>query len=171
MDAQEFFPSDEVGALQPCEIYVDEEGDWYYKEARIVRQDIIELFLGHIVFNDQAGFLIELNNRQCLLEAADTPFVISRVDRAVENTKEEKMILRLKYLQEPELLDPGTLYVGKDNVLYCRVLGGRFPARFSRPAYYQLTQWIQEDPQDGSFFIEINGQRHPILMTPHLSRQ
>lgn len=29
-------------------IYVDEEGDWYYQNDRIIREDILELFLSNL---------------------------------------------------------------------------------------------------------------------------
>jgi hypothetical protein len=60
--------------------------------------------------------------------------------------------------------------VGRENVLHCRIRDGAFPARFSRPAYYQIAQWIQEDPENGSFFIECDGKRYPIrVCDPALS--
>ena len=60
----------------------------------------------------------------------------------------------------PEALRPDTLFVGQQNVLYCRVKGGTFPARFIRAAYYQLAQYVEED--DGAFYLPLNGRNHVI---------
>jgi hypothetical protein len=70
----------------------------------------------------------------------------------------------LRHLQGFETLDPSTLKVGKDNVLYCRIRKGIFPARFSRAAYYRLAQWIEEDAGAGSFYLTLNGNRYTIEM-------
>jgi len=40
----------------------------------------------------------------------------------------------------------------------------RVRARFSRPAYYQLAQWIDEDPGTGGFSLRVGGRRFPIRM-------
>jgi hypothetical protein len=40
----------------------------------------------------------------------------------------------------------------------------RVRARFSRPAYYQLAQWIDEDPDAGGFCLNVGGKNYPIRM-------
>ena len=44
-----------------------------------------------------------------------------------------------------EALDPSTLEVGADNVLYARVKGGTHRARFLRSAYYHLSTNFESD--------------------------
>ena len=61
-----------------------------------------------------------------------------------------------------EELDLGTLYVGKENVLYCAVKNGRFPARFSRNSYYQLAEFIEQEEKEHSFFINLNNEKYLI---------
>lgn len=149
-------------AIAQCEIYVDEEAEWFHRGAKIIREDILELFYEHIILSEKHGYLIEWRNTRCALEAADTPFVISRVDRVAESQDNARFLLTLRHIQNPEPLAPETLTVGKHNVLYCRIRDGGFPARFSRPAYYQLAEWIAEEPDSGRFFLEINGVKHYI---------
>ncbi len=71
-------------------------------------------------------------------------------------------MIRLKHLPEVESLDPSTLRIGKDNIPYCAVRNGQYRARFSRPAYYQLANWIDFDPISEFFFLELNGIRYPV---------
>jgi hypothetical protein len=54
-----------------------------------------------------------------------------------------------------ERLDPATLSIGQENVLYCKVKG-EFPARFLRPAYYQLMEALVET-EDG-YAVKIGGR-------------
>lgn len=159
------FPSSSGNAFEvnPSDIFVDAEGDWYYKGNPIVREDIIELFLKSLRLNAEGIFSIEWGGQKCPLRVVDTPFVVSRADRVTGGSGDEQVSLKLRHLSDPEVLDARTLRVGKENVLYCRVRGGRFPARFSRPAYYQIAEWIDQDQASGEFYLELNADRYPVL--------
>ena len=149
--------------LEPCEIYVDKEGDWHHKGNRIIREDIIDLFVQNLSLTEEGSYLIQIGQNRCVLDVADTPFVVSRVDlHRKESSGEEEILLSLRHIAGVEALEAATLYVGKENVLYCRIRNGKFPARFSRPAYYQLAEWIEEDAATDGFYLELNGRRHPI---------
>ncbi len=149
--------------MPPSGVYVDEEGDWYYQKERIIREDIVELFLANLSLVPDGPYFIDWRGQRCALEVADTPFIVTRVDRVrLDAGHREEIILRLKHLADTEVLDPSTLRVGKDNIPYCTVRKGLYRARFSRPAYYQLAAWIDFDPVTQRFFIELNGTRYPF---------
>jgi hypothetical protein len=157
---QEGMARDELGA---GDIYVDAEGDWFYQGNKIIREDILAFFYDHLEYTADGIFAIVWKDQRCVLKVDDTPWVITRVDRGTsEEEGGEQVRLMLKHLSAPEFLDATTLWVGKDNVLHARVRSGRFPARFSRPAYYQIGEWIQEDPVSGEFLLEIGDERYPI---------
>lgn len=156
--------TEEAQGMLASDIAVDPEGDWTYQGNPIIREDIIEFFLDNLQLTPEGKYLIVWKQQRCLLEAADTPFVVARVDRRQTDDHRDEILLRLKHASAAEPLDPASLRVGEANVLYCRVRGGRFPARFSRPAYYQLADWISEDPQTGGFCLELNGRRTPIRL-------
>ncbi|RLB20203.1 MAG: hypothetical protein DRG71_10075, partial [Deltaproteobacteria bacterium] len=59
-----------------------------------------------------------------------------------------------------EELEPETLFVGNEDVLYCKVKGGKFPARFLRPAYYQLAEHIREE--EGQFYLFLGKEKYSI---------
>ena len=59
-----------------------------------------------------------------------------------------------------EALLPDSLFVGKENVLYCKVKSGLFPARFNRAAYYQLAEYIEEEGKN--YFLPLNGRKYVI---------
>lgn len=145
-------------------LFVDAEGDWYHDGAMIFRENIISLFLENLTVSPSGTYQVQCNQEPYDLKAADTPFVVSRVDRTSPEAAPEKeeILLRFRHLTIVEPLDPSSLRVGKENILYCTVRNGRFPARFSRPAYYQLAQWIEEDLDTGRFHLTLNGVRHYI---------
>jgi uncharacterized protein len=147
----------------PRAIFVDAEGDWYYQGNKIIRPDILEFFCEHLGLDADGNYLLEWQQTRCLLGVEDTPLVITRVDkRRAEASEQGAILLMLKHLPAQELLDPASLVVGKDNVLYCKVRSGQLPARFSRPAYYQLAEWIEEDPETGDYYLELNNHRYVI---------
>jgi len=171
VDSSDFLADSEehAGPILSSGISVDLEGDWYYQEDKIIREDILELFLSNLCLTSGGTFVIVWRGQRCVLGVSDTPFVVSRVDRiSSEETKLEEIQILLKHLPHPEILDPSTLRVGKDNVPYCSVRKGQFQARFSRPAYYQLAAWIENDPDTGAFYLELNGRRYPITVTDQI---
>jgi hypothetical protein len=59
-----------------------------------------------------------------------------------------------------EPLDARSLAIGAGEVLYCRVKAGSEPARFLRPAYYQLADRIAAD--GGEFVLQTATGKYPI---------
>ncbi len=165
MGYKSFFtdPEERPERVVLSDIYVDREGDWYYRGDKIIREDILQVFLSNLRLASEGGYVIDWRGQRCALGVADTPFIITRVDR-VRSEKEEReaILIRLKHLPDPEFLDPSTLRIGEGSVPYCTVRNGQFRARFSRPAYYQLAEWIEWDNDADSFYLELNGIRFSI---------
>lgn len=145
--------------LPPCLIYVDKEGRWYHEGAEIIREEFIKFFLEHIELDQEGRYIVNWNGQRCYVEVEDTAFVVRQVDFMAENGSFEKAIIHLNDGTKEDL-DPDTLFVGNEEVLYCRVKDGTFPARFLRPAYYQLAQKIVEE--NGQFFLVLDDKRYPV---------
>ncbi len=138
--------------LPPCEILIKADGKWYHKGAEIIRKDIINFFYEHLELDEKGRYIISWRNEKCIVDVEDTAFFVQRVDKIEDGF--------LLYLSDgtQERLDPETIYVGKENILYCKVKRGKFPARFLRPAYYQIADYIEEE--NGRYFITIDGKRY-----------
>jgi len=148
-----------IDDLPPCLIYIDKEGKWYHEGAEIIRPDFIQFFFEHLELDDHGRYIVNWNGQRCYIEVEDTAFVVRKVDFIGGNGSPKEAIIHLSDGTK-EKLDPETLYVGKEDVLYCRVKGGKFPARFLRPAYYQLAEFIEEDK--GQFYLLVGGKRYPV---------
>jgi hypothetical protein len=109
-----------------------------------------------------------MGKQRCYLEVEDTPLVITGVLHTAEREgdKPEQLLLAIKHLETRESLDPESLWIGEQNVLYCRVMEGEIPARFLRPAYYQLAEFIQEDKEQNRFYLSLGGKRFYIGINP-----
>lgn len=151
--------------LRPSGIHVNQEGDWYYQGDKITRQDVLETFITNLHLVSGGTFVIEWMGQRCTIEVEDTPFIVSRVDRVRSGDDiGEEIVLYLKNLPAREVLDPSTLTIGEGNIPYCTVRSGQFRARFSRPAYYQLASWIEQETRTDTFYLELNGRRYPLEM-------
>jgi hypothetical protein len=149
--------------LPPCLIFIDKEGRWFHKGAEMIHREYIRLFYEHMEMDASGRCIIVMGEDRCYVEVEDTPFVIRRV-RFEEGGKEGLSGCTL-YLSDGtrESLRPDTLFIGEGNVLYTRVKEGVFPARFLRPAYYQLVRHIVEE--DGLYVLPLNGRKHAIRST------
>lgn len=147
----------------PCSIHIDKEGAWFYEGHEITRREILEHFMANLRRTEDGGYIIQVGANSCPVDVVDTPFVVVRVDRVrSQSSSAEEIQLGFRNVSRSEALNPETLRVGEDHVMYCEVCNGAFPARFSRPAYYQLAEWIMEDPDTERFYLELNGKRYLI---------
>lgn len=146
--------------IPPCLIYIDKEGRWFHKGAEMVRREFIRLFYQNMEMDSRGRYIINWEGTGCYVEVEDTPFVVRRV--ILENSLQGPSSRFILFLSDDtqEDLWPDTLYVGKRNVLYCKVKNARFPARFDRAAYYQLAAYIEEE--NGKYYLPLNGIKHFI---------
>lgn len=131
------------------------DGRWYSDDEPITNARIAKLFSKCLRQTDDGRWQIAMADERAFVEVRDTPWVVT----GVGGDRGRGFTIRLNDDSE-EPLDAATLRVGSGNVLYTRVKGGRYSARFLRPAYYQLAPAIAE--HDGVFTLESGGRRHPI---------
>ncbi|HOF04042.1 MAG TPA: DUF1285 domain-containing protein [Syntrophales bacterium] len=148
----------EKDPIPACQIRIDKEGVWYYQGAEMFRREFVNYFYQHLRRDTQGRYVIELPNDRCYIEAEDTPYFVKAV---YPERDEGGRLLNLQVLlcdDTREDLDPETLYIGDDNVCYCRVRSGQFPARFFRAAYYQLAENIEYDDERSVFCLRMDGR-------------
>jgi hypothetical protein len=104
--------------------------------------------------DEDGTYYLLVDGKKCQLEVADTFFVITRVEKDNEN-----VILTLSD-GATQKLDPTSLYIGRDDVLYCQVREGSFPARFQRAAYYQIAKWVEKT--DNGFALNVGGRLYNL---------
>lgn len=151
------------GRIPSCTIFVDKDGQWFHHGALILNRDLIALFYQSLHVDTDGRYLIKLKDQICRLEVEDTPFVIVRTDLISGSSpgQKDRVVLRIIDDTEEEL-DPETLWIGPDNMMYCRIRQGRFKARFLRAGYYQLARHIKEDSETGRYFLPLSGRKHFI---------
>jgi len=148
--------------MENCAIKIDKDGIWYYHGAHMFRKDILSIFFENLKVNECGKYRIELNGESCLLDVEDTAFVVTTVYKNRQAPDAEDYIYILLTDDTLEKLNLNTLYIGNNDVLYCRVKNGKFSARFSRKSYYQLAEFIEQEEKRNCFFISWNGEKYFI---------
>jgi Protein of unknown function (DUF1285). len=142
-------------------IFVSKDGKWYHEGAEIIHRAIFLWMIQSLEKTEDGIFIVHLNNQKCYLEVEDTPLVVQQVD-LIQESPEGQANIRLTLNDESqEILNPDTLRISPENVLYCTVKNDEFPARFLRPAYYQIAENISED-DSGEFNFILNNKKYPI---------
>jgi len=152
-DLSKYMPEGWTGKYPPCQIQVSPEGEMSSQGKPMVHPTIIQLIHDSVRLED-GHYVVTIDNQTCELEVADTFHVVSRVE-----FEGESAVITLND-GASEALDPATLRMGDNELIYCTVKNGAFPARFLRQAYYQLAERIVEHG-DG-FALELGGERWPL---------
>jgi hypothetical protein len=136
-------------------ICIDREGVWYFEGMEIIRKDILSLFYDSLHL-DADGYFLEINGERERLEVEDTVFLVDHAELVKDG--EDFFIISLNDGTQ-EQLNLDTLRITKENIPYCQVKGGMFPARFLRLPFYQVAQHALHDEDRDEYFLLLNGRR------------
>jgi hypothetical protein len=142
-------------AVESGKISFRRDGNWYSDEERIDNPRIALLFSKSIRVNPDGTFYLQVAEERAAITVEDTPYVITTIADDADGFS------LVTNDGEREPLDPTTLEVGRDDVLYCRIKQGRFRARFLRPAYYHLSEHFVAAEGD-RVALAIGNRRFPI---------
>jgi hypothetical protein len=133
------------------------DGRWYADGEPVTHERLARLFSRYVRRKPSGGYEIFIDDRyHADVEIEDTPYVVT----ALEADAEGRLLVELND-GTVEPLDPTSVGVGGGNVIYCRVKNNAERARFLRPAYYQLAQFVTET-SPGQFQLRCGGTTHPI---------
>ena len=136
------------------ELFLDKEGRWFHEGVEITHRLTVELFSRSLQPDLTGGYKLVIGLEWAPVRVEDTPYVVRQV-----TFEADRAVLRLNDGTVEELAE-ATLRQNADNVLYCDVKECRFPARFLRPAYYQLMERLREC--EGGFAVDLRGRLWPI---------
>jgi len=138
-------------------LVIDKDGRWFQNGAEIIHPEIYRMFTGLLEKTADGGYRVQFGREICSVEVEDAPFVV----QCVNEEAERRIVIQLSD-GSLEPLDPERFWIGSENVPYCKVKEGKFHARFSRPAYYQLARHIVSGDDEKVFFLLIDGKRTEI---------
>jgi hypothetical protein len=146
------------GRSRESHIVLDESGTFWNGPVRVDHDGMALAFASWIRRHpDDGRYILENGYDWTYFTVKDVPFFVRRADASAE-----AVMLRLSDGTE-ERLDPASVSVAPDGVLYARVKGGDFDARFSATAQAGLVDVIVEGP-DGEPLVEVAGERFSIRL-------
>jgi len=146
-------------AISSGRIRFGKDGRWYSDDEPIPNRAICRLFSRTLQVSADGRARLELGEDRAEVIVEDTPWVVT----AVEGTPPTGFTVVLND-ETREPLDPDSLTVGPEHVLYCGVKGGH-RARFLRPAYYTLVRHAEAGP-DGTIVLPVSGRRIALGARP-----
>jgi len=143
-------------AVESGKISFRRDGNWYVNDERIDNHRIALLFSRSIQRAPDGSYFLQVGDEHASITVEDTPYVV----KSITGDADQGFSVVLND-DTVERLDPASLTIGPDNVLYCVVKQGRYSARFLRPAYYHLSDCVQADER-GGFYFQAAGKRYPL---------
>jgi len=145
---------DVFDATPNLKLVIDKDGRWFQNGAEIIHPQVYCQFCAMLEHSPDGGYQVRMGREICRVEVEDAPFVVQRVEDPDDNG-----ISILLNDGTTERFDPEQFWIGAHNVPYCTVKQGRFHARFSRPAYYQIAQYIEQGEKENELFLVVGIRR------------
>ena len=134
---------------------IDRDGDWFHEGEEVSHEGILASLREGLQV-DPAGHFLQIGPVRVPVEIEGAPFDVVRFEADGEGWA--------LWLGDGsrEALDPESLALRQGDVPYCRVRGGRFEARFSRAAAWQLLQRVEAQPEGGAPRLLVGGVRYAL---------
>jgi hypothetical protein len=147
-------PSDPSAWTLP-RLRIDREGEWFHEDEEVTHEGILASLRQGLQV-DPAGHFLQIGPVRVPVQVEDAPFSVVRFE-----VDGDGFALVLNDGNR-EALDPATLRLRAGDVPYCRVKGGRFEARFSRAAAWQLLQRVVAGAGGGPPTLEVGGRGYAL---------
>jgi hypothetical protein len=134
---------------------IDREGAWFDDDEEVTHEGMLRSLRSNLS-RDAEGYYLQIGPVRVPVDVDDAPFVVLRVE-----PDGDQLTLTLNDLTR-ETLAADTLRFGEDGAPYCLVKDGRFEARWSRAATYQLLQHVQCDESGATPNLLVGTRRHPL---------
>lgn len=136
------------------DLRIDADGEWYDEGVQVTHPGILTNLRGNLR-RDAEGYFIQTRVR-IPVRVEDVPWVVTRLER-----RDERLHAFVNDGSE-EAVDPATLRLGAGDVPYCAVKDGRFEARLSRAATFQLWALADYDEASGRGALRLGGREYPL---------
>ena len=144
------------GRSRESRIVLDEQGRFWNEGVRLEHEGMARAFAGWIRRHpDDGRFILSNGYDWTYFTVKDAPFLVRHVEITADGA-----ILGL-FDGSEELLDPASVRVSEEGVLYAMVKGGTLEARFAPAAQAQMVDLVTEG-DDGEPRIVGKGGLHAV---------
>ena len=148
-------PASDPSTWKLPRLRIDRDGAWFHEDEEVTHEGILASLRDGLQV-DAAGHFIEIGPVRVPVEVEDAPFSVLRLE-----PEGDGFALILSDLSR-ESLDPASLRLGAGDVPYCRIKGGKFEARFSRAAAWQLLQHTEPGAAGAPATVTVGGRHYPL---------
>ncbi len=136
---------------------IDDEGRFLHRGEPVTHARTLEVLWSSLARTEDGRWMVRIGRESAYVDVGETPWAVRGV---IDRGADVPVLLLSDGTREP--LDPGTLSVGPDGVLRCRVKGGQ-PARLTRAGQVALGALLDEDPPGtGRLVLTVRGTRWPV---------
>jgi hypothetical protein len=138
------------------DIRIDAEGRFWHEGTPVTHERLARALASWIDIDPETGRYILKNKLQWAFIRVDDAPIVARSAAVVDDGAAIDLSLSDG---TRERLDPSTLLL-KGDVPYCRVRGGKLPARFSPQAAFVLLERVVE--KEGAAVLQLGGRELPV---------
>jgi len=135
------------------DLVLNKEGRWLFRGGEITHAGIVAALWNSFERLESGGYVIRQGKFYVPVVVEDAPYV-------VESTRDDDGVVIILSDSSREKLDPDNFWISDEHVPYTLVKGEKFLARFSRTAYSQLFDKLQEE--GGRYYMRVGGKLHEI---------
>lgn len=135
-------------------IRLREDGHWYHGDYPILHERTVTFLHKNIAVTEYGEYYLTGEDKPIPIIVEDTPYWVTHVERTIAGyliTLTDGTL---------ELLDPDTLWIGKNKALYCMVKGAYLPAKFFPNAHNEMAKDIEEQGKD--FVLKLGRKVYPV---------
>ncbi|MEZ4409592.1 MAG: DUF1285 domain-containing protein [Polyangiales bacterium] len=141
-------------------IVIDRDGHVFHEGLRVAHPRLEEALLSWVDWDDATSRWVLRNALDwCFVTVEHTPLAV----RAVDASPDSDVVTLTLSDGTREALDPDTLRVELDGVVYARVKNGRVPARFDRQPAFRLLSLAEGEGDDAR--LTLGGRDFPLRPT------
>ncbi len=148
-------PSPGPFTLPPGTFRIDRDGAWRHEGQEVTHPGVLRNLYANLRV-DERGHYLQVGPARIPVEVEDAPFVVTRVEASP--VADDALRVHLSDGSE-EAVDPAGVWIGPSGAPYCPVKSGAFRARFSMPAWLQLAELLEEEPDSGTPVLVLGDRR------------
>ena len=138
-------------------VFIDNRGNWF-QDGIEIKHRLTYLYNNKLLDRDEEGrYYIDDGSCRLYIRVEDTPFVVKTMRKEGDD-----YFITLNDETE-EKLDLERLRINEENIPYTLVKEGKFDARFTRAAYYELMKHAVQEGE--SFYIESGDVKHYLTQS------
>ena len=151
-----------AGRKESVSLFLDKEGRWFHEGVEVTHARTCLLFAKNIRRDPTGRYYVRVGPESAEVVVEDAPYTIRSVTvQETHDGRPQDYILHLND-ETQESLESGSLFVGDENVMYCKVKEGSERARFLRAAYYQICSRLEYDERSDRYWLPCNDRRITI---------